>query len=110
MSQAPRASEDSESAALAYCKSRRVAVRLCSSSGSFHRSVRIPALRMYIRNVTLHFGRTHARALMPQVLEMLAAGTLDPRPIVTTVASLHDAPAAIGEHMRSDDVKTVLVA
>jgi len=83
---------------------------ICSSSGSFHRSVRIPALRMYIRNVTLHFGRTHARALMPQVLEMLAAGTLDPRPIVTTVASLQDAPAAIGQHVRSDDVKTVLVA
>ena len=83
---------------------------VCTSSGSLHRSARIPTLRMYGRNVTLHFGRTHARALMPAVLELLAAGRLDPRPVITTVAPLQDAPKALGEHFRGGGVKAVLTA
>ena len=83
---------------------------VCTSSGSLHRSARIPALRMYGRNVTLHFGRTHARALIPAVLELLAAGRLDPRPVITNVAPLEDAPRALGEHFRGGGVKTVLTA
>jgi alcohol dehydrogenase len=65
---------------------------------------------MYLRNVTLHFGRTHARALMPKVLELMAAGKLDPRRVVTNVAPLQDAPSALGEHFRHGGVKTVLTA
>ena len=83
---------------------------VCTSSGSLHRSARVPALRMYGRNVTLHFGRTHARALIPAVLELLAAGRLDPRPVITNVAPLEDAPRALGEHFRGGGVKTVLTA
>jgi alcohol dehydrogenase len=83
---------------------------VCSSSGSFHRSARIPALRMYTRNVALHFGRTHARALMPEVLELLASGRLDARAVVSNVASFEDAPAAIAEHVRGEGIKTVLTA
>jgi alcohol dehydrogenase len=82
----------------------------CTSSGSLHRSARIPTLQMYGRNVTLHFGRTHARALMPEVLELLASGRLDPGPIVTDVAPLEDAPRALGEHFRGGGVKTVITA
>ena len=48
---------------------------------SLHRSARIPVLLMYGRNVTLHFGRTHARALMPKVLELMLHGAIcAPRP------------------------------
>jgi alcohol dehydrogenase len=83
---------------------------VCSSSGALHRSARVPTLQMYLRNVTLHFGRTHARALMPKVLELMAAGKLDPRRVVTNVAPLQDAPSALGEHFRHGGVKTVLTA
>jgi alcohol dehydrogenase len=83
---------------------------ICTSSGSFHRSARVPALRMYGHNVTLHFGRTHARALMPTVLELIAAGRLDPQLVVSDVARFEDAPRALTQHMRGDAVKTVLTA
>ena len=83
---------------------------VCTSSGSLHRSARIPTLQMYGRNVTLHFGRTHARALIPEVLELLASGRLDPQPLITNVAPLEDAPRALGEHFRGGGVKTVLTA
>ena len=33
-------------------------------------------LRSYINNVTLHIGRTHARAVMPHVLELMVDGWL----------------------------------
>jgi alcohol dehydrogenase len=81
---------------------------VCSSSGSLHRSARVPVLRMYGRNVTLHLGRTHARALMPEVLELIATGRLDPRPVTTTVATFDEAPAALAEHFRSGGAKAVL--
>lgn len=83
---------------------------VCTSSGSLHRSARVPTLRMYGRNVTLHFGRAHARALIPEVLELLARGRLDPRAVITNVAPLEDAPRALGEHFRAGGVKTVLTA
>ena len=65
---------------------------------------------MYGRNVTLHVGRSHARAVIPDVLELMAEGRLragagdDPgRPI-------DEAPAALAEHMRGASTKTILDA
>ena len=81
---------------------------ICSSSGSLHRSARIPALQMYIRNVTLHFGRTHARALIPEVLELMRDGRLRPETVTTTVGSLEDAPEALREHFLGGGVTAVL--
>jgi alcohol dehydrogenase len=83
---------------------------VCTSSGGLHRRARVPMLRMYGRNVTLHLGRTHARALMPAVLELIASGRLDPRPVITTVASLEEAPDALAEHFRGGGTKAVLRA
>jgi alcohol dehydrogenase len=83
---------------------------ICSSSGSFHRSTRVPTLQMYLHNVTLHFGHTHARALMPAVLELIASGKLDAGSVVTNVAPLSDAPSALADHVRGAGVKTVLTA
>jgi alcohol dehydrogenase len=83
---------------------------VCTSSGSLHRSARIPTLQMYGRNVTLHFGRTHARAVMPEVLALIAAGRLEPQRVITNVAPLDQAPSALGEHFRGSGVKTVLTA
>jgi alcohol dehydrogenase len=82
---------------------------VCSSSGGLHRSVQIPMLRMYVRNATLHIGRTHVRALMPQVLELMASGRLRPEAITTTRASLDLAPSVLREHfLGGESVKTVL--
>jgi alcohol dehydrogenase len=84
---------------------------ICSSSGGLHRSARIPFVQMYVRNVTLHLGRTHVRALMPEVLDLMVRGALRPEAVTTTVAPLEDAPAVLREHfLGGDSVKTVLTA
>jgi len=83
---------------------------VCSSSGSLHRSARVPLLKMYGRNMTLHVGRTHARALIPQVLELLLDGRLHPESVVSTLAPIDDAPAALREHFLQRGVKAVLTA
>jgi alcohol dehydrogenase len=81
---------------------------ICSSAGSLHRSARIPALLMYGHNVTLHVGRTHARTLIPRVLELLAHNQLRPLEVSTRVASIDQAPAVLAEHFRGGVIKTVL--
>ncbi len=84
---------------------------ICSSSGGLHRHARIPFLQMYIRNATLHVGRTHVRALIPDVLDLMTAGGLRPETVTTNVAALDDAPRVLHEHLLdSQSVKTVLVA
>jgi alcohol dehydrogenase len=81
---------------------------VCTSSGSLHRSARIPALLMYGRNMTLHVGRTHARALIPRVLELMLQANLSPLEVSTRVASIDEAPIVLAEHFRGGVIKTVL--
>jgi alcohol dehydrogenase len=81
---------------------------VCSSAGSLHRSARIPVLLMYGRNATLHVGRTHARALMPQVLELMLLGDLHPETVTTCEAPIDEAPGVLREHCLGGGVKTVL--
>jgi alcohol dehydrogenase len=83
---------------------------ICTSVGSLHRAAGIPALQMYVRNATLHIGRSHVRALIPKVLELMLDGRLRPETVTTTVASIDDAPAVLREHFLGGGVKTVLTA
>jgi alcohol dehydrogenase len=83
---------------------------ICTSAGGLHAHVRLPLLSAYIRNLTLHIGRTHARAVMPEVLDLMAGGRLGPEDVVTNVARLDDAPTALREHCEPGAIKTVLVA
>jgi len=83
---------------------------VCTSSGGLHARARVPMLRMYVRRVTLHVGIPHTRALMPHVLELMRTGALDAGAVVSTVAALDDAPAALREHVFGGGVKTVLRA
>jgi alcohol dehydrogenase len=83
---------------------------VCTSSGGFAHAGRVPVLNMYIRNVTLHLGRTHARALIPGVLELMTDGRLRPELVTAAIAPLDDAPAALREHVLGGGVKTVLTA
>jgi alcohol dehydrogenase len=83
---------------------------ICTSSGGLHRSARIPFFQMWARRTTLHLGIPHTRALIPQVLELMIAGSLRPEAVVTTVAGLDDAPAVLHQHVFDGGVKTVLTA
>ncbi|HEX5309172.1 MAG TPA: alcohol dehydrogenase catalytic domain-containing protein [Solirubrobacteraceae bacterium] len=84
---------------------------VCSSSGGLHRQARIPILSMYVRNATLTVARTHARAVMPHVLELMQSGGLKPERVTTRTERLDDAPAVLGEHIRDPrSIKTVFVA
>jgi len=82
---------------------------ICTSSGMLHRNARVPVALMYGRNATLHVGRTHARAVIPGVLELVADGRLAPERVTTHVADLDDAPRALTAHARGDATKTVFV-
>jgi alcohol dehydrogenase len=81
---------------------------ICSSAGSLHRSTRVPLLLMYGRNMALHVGRTHARALIPRVLELMLGDELRPLDVGTRIASIEDAPAVLAEHFRGGVIKTIL--
>jgi alcohol dehydrogenase len=81
---------------------------ICTSAGMLHRNARIPVALMYGRNATLHIGRTHARAVIPDVLKLIADRRLHPEQVTTNVADLDDAPRALTEHVRSDATKTIL--
>ncbi len=83
---------------------------ICSSSGSLHANARIPTLLMYGRNVTLTVARAHARALIPEVLELMTDGRLRPGRVTTAVAPFDDAAAALTEHMRGASTKTIVTA
>ncbi|HEY1988819.1 MAG TPA: alcohol dehydrogenase catalytic domain-containing protein [Acidimicrobiales bacterium] len=83
---------------------------ICTSAGSLHHSVRIPQLKCYGHNVTLHIGRSHARALIPGVLDLMVSGQLHPESVTTSIASFEDAESALHDHCRANAVKTILVA
>jgi len=83
---------------------------ICSCVWSMHRRGAIPLAAAYIRNVTLHIGRAHIRALIPDVLELMASGRLQPEVVTTNVASFNDAPAALRDHCHGNALKTILIA
>jgi alcohol dehydrogenase len=83
---------------------------VCSSMGTLHASARLPVGLMYARNVTVTIARSHARAVIPQVLDLVAAGSLKPERVTTLVAPFDQAPRALGEHMRGHSTKTVITA
>jgi alcohol dehydrogenase len=61
---------------------------------------------MYTRGCTLHTGRCHARALIPEVLALIADGRLDPALVTSAVAGFDDAESALAE----PPTKLILVA
>ncbi len=83
---------------------------VCRSAGSLHAMARIPTVLMYGRNVTLHIARSHARAMIPKVLELVTAGVLRPESVTTVQAPLDDAPSVLRDHLLGASTKTVLTA
>jgi alcohol dehydrogenase len=83
---------------------------ICSSAGGLHRTARIPSALMFGRNVTCRIARSHARATIPHVLELMQEGRLSPELVTTEVAPIDEAPQAIRRHVLGEATKTVLVA
>ena len=61
----------------------------------FEPATPVPLLEMYTRGCTLHTGRCHARALIPEVLALIAAGRLDPALVTSAVVGFDEAEAAL---------------
>jgi threonine dehydrogenase-like Zn-dependent dehydrogenase len=63
----------------------------------FEPTTPVPLLEMYTRGCTLHTGRCHARALIPEVLALIGAGRLDPALVTSAVVGFDDAEAALAD-------------
>jgi alcohol dehydrogenase len=83
---------------------------ICSSSGTLHPKAAIPTALMFGRNATLTIGRTHARAVIPQVLALMTEGRLPLQLVTTLTGSVQDAPVLLREHALGHSTKTILEA
>ena len=63
----------------------------------FEPATPVPLLEMYTRGCTLHTGRCHARALIPDVLALIVAGRLDPALVTSAVVGFDDAETALAD-------------
>ena len=57
----------------------------------------LPLLEMYTRGCTFHASRVHARALIPEVLGLIADGRLEPQRVTSAVVGFDDAPDALAD-------------
>jgi alcohol dehydrogenase len=70
----------------------------CTSIGIYWgNDVPLPLLEMYDRAVTFITGSPQARPAIPEVLELVASGKLQPERITTRVVRFDDAAEALGE-------------
>ena len=99
----------------AHPKGTRLAVErtgpegICSSAGGLHANVKLPISTMFGRNVTLRVSRSDARAIIPEVLDLMVAGKLHPEAVTTQLAPIDDAVSALELHMRGASTKTILI-
>ena len=72
---------------------------VCTSIGIYQTpTTPIPLLEMYTKNITFVTGRVHAREAMPEVLELIADGRLDPEPVTGRHVAWDDAADALAEY------------
>ena len=72
---------------------------ICTSTSIyFETETPIPLLEMYGTGVTLTTGRVNARALIPEVLDAITAGTLHPERITAAVVPWESAAEALATH------------
>jgi alcohol dehydrogenase len=82
---------------------------ICSSAGGLHGDAKIPYGLMFARNATLKIGRSHARAEVPAVLDLIASGRIAPERVNSNLGSIDDAPRALRDHAEGNAIKTVLL-
>jgi threonine dehydrogenase-like Zn-dependent dehydrogenase len=72
---------------------------ICTSTSIyFDADTPIPLLEMYGTGVTLTTGRVNARALIPEVLNAVAAGRLRPERVTSAVVPWEHAPEVLAKH------------
>jgi threonine dehydrogenase-like Zn-dependent dehydrogenase len=70
----------------------------CTSVGYyFQKVVSLPLMQMYVNSSTLHTGISHARADIPDLLELIQTENFQPAKIATVLSDLEDAPEAFLE-------------
>ena len=73
---------------------------VCTSVGIyFEPETPVPLLEMYTKGITFQTGRVHARPAIPEVLDLIAAGKLDPGPVTRQTVAWDDAPEALAEQL-----------
>jgi threonine dehydrogenase-like Zn-dependent dehydrogenase len=71
---------------------------VCTSAAIyFELRTPIPLLEMYGAGITFRTGRTHARRHMPEVMELVASGAVDPGLITSEIIDWHRAPEALAD-------------
>ena len=61
----------------------------------FYDKVEFPLLEMYMRGITYRTGRVNSRRELPQVLELIESGRINPDRVITQTARWEDAAEAI---------------
>ena len=69
----------------------------CTSIAQLAPDAPLPRLELYTRRVHLHIGRAMARAVIPEILEVAAAGRLRPQLVTSASADWDDPPEALLE-------------
>jgi alcohol dehydrogenase len=64
------------------------------SLGYMFGEVSVPFGKLYTRGLQIHIGRTHAAALLPEVVALIESGRLDPSAVTTRVVDRDEAPSA----------------
>lgn len=73
---------------------------VCTSIGIYLKDTPVPLYDMYLNGVTLRTGRGHARAAIPSLLALVAAGRFHPELVTSRVADWEDAPQALSDPPR----------
>jgi alcohol dehydrogenase len=63
----------------------------CTTVSVSFEPVTIPVVELYTRGITFHASRADGRRLLPDVLDLVATGRLDPLAVPTTIVSWEDA-------------------
>ncbi|MEU1993914.1 alcohol dehydrogenase catalytic domain-containing protein [Nocardia gamkensis] len=69
----------------------------CTSVSVQAQDVALPLFGMYTRCCTFHTGRAHVRPVIPEVLDLVAAGRFDPSLVTTTTVPWEDSMEALLE-------------
>jgi alcohol dehydrogenase len=67
---------------------------ICTAVGYYFASgTRLPLMRMYTTDATLHIGVSHARAVLPELLDFIGRTQFPAERVTTVTADWDDAPA-----------------
>ena len=71
---------------------------ICTSGGIYYSALTpVPLLEMYTKGITFRTGRCHARSSIPEVLDLVRAGRIQPERITTAVVPWEEAPQALSQ-------------